>query len=94
MKVMQENAVRVQKLMQGKFVVGRSNPDAFKDVAHAFVYGGPQPGTEQFKHSTQVQHKAMEVDPAYEPNTEEMANAESEITAEMEQRKVIHLIIL
>ena len=80
MQVMQHNAIRVQKLMQENF--DSTDPAAFKDVALAFLYGGPHPLTQQLQHSTHLHDKDMEVDPAYEPNAEEMANAEEEIAEE------------
>ena len=79
---LEENVVRLRSLMQQKFGPRGADQEGFTDFARSLVFGGAQRGT------STTQDKEIEEDPAYEPNPEDIANAEDDLVADDEDRNV------
>ena len=85
---MQENVVRFQKKLAEKYGPDHKVQQDFSCFACSLVFGGQQKGTSNNQKNTDCQDKEVEEDPAYEPNPEDIANAEDDLVADDEDRNV------
>ena len=85
---MQENLLRMTKILAEKYGQGHEIQQDFSGFARSLVYGGLQIGTSNNQKGTDCQDKEVEEDPSYQPNPEEIAAAEDDLHSDEDQRTV------
>jgi hypothetical protein len=87
-KEMQENIIRMEKILAERYGPGHKRQQDFSGFACSLVYGGRQIETSNNLKDTDCQDREVEEDPSYEPNPEEIATADDDLHSDEDQRTV------
>ena len=81
---MQENAARMEAVMQKRAIADGGPMQDFSSLAHAFVYGGAQTGTKTHIKDTSTQQE-NDSESEYEPDQTEKAAEEHDFDLDEEE---------
>ena len=75
-KTLEQNQAQMHEVLKQRAIAQGLPLEDFNKLAHSYVYGGANKPNEN---KSQMAHKDPEADPAYEPDDEDLANAEEEL---------------